>query len=33
MNVVRATFKGLTEMSSPDFVAAKRGKTVEEITG
>lgn len=32
MNVVRATFRGLTEMSSPEHVAAKRGKTVEEIT-
>lgn len=33
VNVVRATFKGLKEMRSPDEVAAKRGKTVEEITG
>jgi len=32
VNVVRATFKGLKEMSSPDQVAARRGKTVEEIT-
>jgi len=32
-NVVRATIKGLTEMSSPEQVAAKRGKTVEEILG
>lgn len=31
LNVVRATVKGLTEMNSPDSVAAKRGKTVEEI--
>ena len=31
VNVVRATFKGLQEMVSPDMVAAKRGKTVEEI--
>lgn len=31
INVVRATIKGLTEMSSPDDIAAKRGKTVEEI--
>ncbi len=31
VNVVRATINGLKEMSSPDLVAAKRGKTVEEI--
>jgi small subunit ribosomal protein S5 len=31
VNVVRATFNGLSEMSSPEDVAAKRGKTVEEI--
>jgi small subunit ribosomal protein S5 len=31
INVVRATFKGLTEMVSPESVAAKRGKSVEEI--
>ncbi|NQX87710.1 MAG: 30S ribosomal protein S5 [Halioglobus sp.] len=31
VNVVRATFKGLRDMSSPGEVAAKRGKTVEEI--
>ena len=31
VNVVRATFKGLREMASPDEVAAKRGKSVEEI--
>lgn len=31
VNVVRATFKALKEMSSPESVAAKRGKTVEEI--
>ena len=31
VNVVRATFKGLQEMASPEMVAAKRGKTVEEI--
>ncbi len=31
VNVVRATFKGLREMGSPDSIAAKRGKTVEEI--
>ena len=33
MNVVRATFNGLKNMSSPEEVAAKRGKTVAEITG
>ncbi len=31
INVVRATMKGLTEMSSPEDVAAKRGKSVKEI--
>ena len=31
VNVVRATFNGLRDMSAPDDVAAKRGKTVEEI--
>jgi len=31
VNVVRATFKGLEQMRSPEGVAAKRGKTVEEI--
>lgn len=33
MNVVRATFNGLKAMSSPEEVAAKRGKSVAEITG
>ena len=33
INVVRATIKGLTQMRSPEQVAAKRGKTVEEIMG
>lgn len=33
MNVVRATFNGLKSMSSPEDVAAKRGKTVAEIVG
>ncbi len=33
INVVRATINGLTEISSPEDVASKRGKTVEEITG
>ena len=32
-NVVRATFNGLKEMSSPEKVASKRGKSVEEILG
>lgn len=32
INVVRATFKGLTEMVSPEAIAEKRGKTVEEIS-
>jgi small subunit ribosomal protein S5 len=31
VNVVRATFKGLRDMSAPNAIAAKRGKTVEEI--
>jgi small subunit ribosomal protein S5 len=33
VNVVRATIRGLTEMTSPESVASKRGKTVEEIVG
>ena len=33
VNVVRATINGLSSMSSPDYVAAKRGKKVEEILG
>ena len=32
-NVVRATIDGLTKMNTPSDIAAKRGKTVEEITG
>jgi len=32
-NVVRATINGLTNMNSPSEIAAKRGKSVEEITG
>jgi len=31
VNVVRATFNALRDMKSPDDVAAKRGKSVEEI--
>lgn len=33
INVVRATIQGLQNMSAPDHVAAKRGKTVDEIRG
>lgn len=33
INVVHATFKGLSEMATPESVAAKRGKSVEEILG
>ncbi len=33
INVVRATVNGLTQMQSPESVAAKRGKNVEEIRG
>ncbi|GAB2894592.1 30S ribosomal protein S5 [Microbulbifer echini] len=33
VNVVRATFKALDQMQSPEDVAAKRGKSVEEILG
>jgi len=33
INVVRATISGLTNMQSPESVAAKRGKSVEEIVG
>jgi len=32
-NVVRATLNGLQTMNSPADIAAKRGKSVEEITG
>jgi small subunit ribosomal protein S5 len=32
VNVVRATFKALKAMRSPQAVADKRGKTVEEVT-
>lgn len=31
INVVYATIKGLKAMSTPEYVAAKRGKTIEEI--
>jgi len=33
INVVRATMDALTRMPSPDRIAAKRGKTIAEITG
>ena len=33
VNVVRATVKALVSVSSPEEVATKRGKTVEEILG
>lgn len=33
INVVRATIKGLENMETPESVAMKRGKRVEEITG
>lgn len=32
-NVVRATFNGLRDMSTPEQMAAKRGKSVDEILG
>ena len=32
-NVVRATLNGLQAMNAPSVIAAKRGKSVEEITG
>ena len=31
INIVRATINGLTQMTSPEEMAAKRGKSVEEI--
>jgi small subunit ribosomal protein S5 len=33
LNVVRATIKGLTEMKNAEQIAAKRGLTVDQITG
>jgi small subunit ribosomal protein S5 len=33
INVVRATIRALTDMNSPEAIAAKRGKTVEQILG
>ncbi|WP_018138194.1 MULTISPECIES: 30S ribosomal protein S5 [unclassified Thioalkalivibrio] len=32
INVVQATIDGLTKVNSPERVAAKRGKTVDEVT-
>ncbi|MCE2998957.1 MAG: 30S ribosomal protein S5 [Betaproteobacteria bacterium] len=32
-NIVRATINGLTEMNTPAEIAAKRGKSVEELLG
>jgi small subunit ribosomal protein S5 len=33
INVVRATLRALESVSTPEYAASKRGKTVEEITG
>ncbi len=33
LNVVQATIKGLKQMDTPQIMARKRGKTIEEITG
>jgi small subunit ribosomal protein S5 len=33
VNVVRATFNGLRDMRAPEDIAAKRGKSVDEIVG
>ena len=33
INVVRATLNALSQMRSPSHIAAKRGKTVEELFG
>ena len=33
VNVVRATLKALSSISPPEFIAAKRGKTVEDLLG
>jgi small subunit ribosomal protein S5 len=33
INVVRATLRGLRMMHAPEMVAAKRGKTIDEILG
>lgn len=31
INVIRATIEGLKKMSSPEYIAAKRGKSIEEV--
>jgi small subunit ribosomal protein S5 len=33
INVVRATISALSKIRSPEDIAAKRGKSLEEITG
>jgi len=33
INVVRATIRGLSEMRNAEYVAAKRGKSIQEILG
>ena len=33
INVVRATLKALQDVSTPEYVAAKRGKSIEEVMG
>lgn len=33
INVVRATLNALQDMTTPEYIAAKRGKTVEDVTG
>ncbi|CAL4325128.1 30S ribosomal protein S5 [Buchnera aphidicola (Eriosoma grossulariae)] len=33
INIVRATIKGLENMSSPDMIAAKRNKSINDILG
>jgi len=33
INLVRATIKGLKSMTTPELIAAKRGKTVAEVVG
>ena len=33
INVVRATIDGLTEMQDAKYIAAKRGKSVDELVG
>ncbi len=33
VNVIRATFRGLQNMRSPESIAEKRGMTLEEMTG